>query len=130
MHPLFFALPAPPHLVDPHLRESFTMGHLVIACYRPKPGQEEALRAVVREHLPALRKLGLATARPSVLLRAGDGTLLELFEWVSAEAVERAHHDPAVQAIWGRFFAVCDCVKLSDLAESAEMFPHFEPLTP
>jgi hypothetical protein len=106
------------------------MGHLVIACYRPKPGQDAALRAAVHDHVPTLRKLGFATARPSTLLRAADGTLLELFEWTSAEAVERAHTDPGVQAIWGRFFAICDCVKLSDLAESAEMFPHFEPLTP
>ena len=104
------------------------MGHLVIACYRPKPGQDAALRACVRDHVPTLRKLGLATSRPTVLLRAADGTLLELFEWTSAEAVERAHHDPAVGVIWGKFFEICDCVKLSDLAEAAEMFPHFEAM--
>ncbi len=105
------------------------MGHLVIACYRPKPGQDAALLNCVRDHLPALRKEGLATDRPSVVLRAGDGTLLELFEWKSEEAVAAAHHNVGVQAIWSRFFALSDCVKLSDLAESAEMFPHFEPVT-
>jgi len=104
------------------------MGHLVIACYRPKAGQDAALLDCVRDHQPALRKEGLVTDRPAVVLRAQDGTLLELFEWKSEQAVEAAHHNPAVQAVWGRFFAICDCVKLSDLAESAEMFPHFEPV--
>jgi hypothetical protein len=104
------------------------MGHLVIACYRPKPGQGQALLACVRDHLPALRREGLVTDRPSVVLRAKDGTLLELFEWASAAAEASARGNPAVQAVWGRFFAVCDCVRLADLAESAETFPHFEPV--
>jgi hypothetical protein len=106
------------------------VGHLVIACYRPKPGRDAELLDCVRDHMPALRKAELVTGRQSIVLRAQDGTLLELFEWKSAAAVEAAHTHPIVQAIWGRFFEVSDCVKLKDLAEAAELFPHFEPVTP
>ena len=31
------------------------MGLIVIACYRPKPGKEADLMAVVKDHLPILR---------------------------------------------------------------------------
>ena len=104
------------------------MGHLVIACYRPKPGQEQELLACVRGHLPTLRKEGLVTERPSLVLRAADGTLLEIFEWKSAAAVDQAHKNAAVLAMWGRFSAASEIVKLGDLEEASAMFAHFEPV--
>jgi len=100
---------------------------MVIACYRPQPGQQAALADCVRDHLPLLRRLGLATARPALLLRAADGTLLEIFEWVSEAAVERAHHDPQVAALWERFAAACDLVPMADVPGSGEVFAHFDP---
>jgi hypothetical protein len=78
--------------------------------------------------VPILRSEGLATARSAVFLRAADGTLLEIFEWASQEAVERAHHNPRVQALWERFSAVSDCVKLADIPETHELFAHFTPV--
>ena len=66
------------------------------------------------------------TDRDSLVLRAADGTLLEIFEWKSREAVEKAHHDPVVRAMWGRFGEVCECQNLSSLPEAQELFPHFE----
>jgi hypothetical protein len=104
------------------------MGHLVIACYRPHAGKAAALLDCVRVHVPTLRAQGLITERPPQVLRAADGTLLELFEWKSEDAVKSAHENPAVQELWGRFAAVCDFVTLGTLAEAAEMFPHFEPV--
>jgi hypothetical protein len=106
------------------------MGEIVIAAYRPLPGQEEALRALVKEHLPLLRERGLVTERPAWVMRASDGTLLEVFEWKSAQAVERAHQDAAVQALWERFGQVCTFVKLAELAEAQEPFKHFTPVEP
>jgi hypothetical protein len=102
------------------------MAYTVIAAYRPKPGQATELLALVREHLPILRKQGLATEAPPVVLRATDGTLLEIFDWVSEEAVARAHESPEVLALWERFGAACDYVKLGELTEATKLFPDFE----
>jgi len=106
------------------------MGHLVIAAYRPRPGRAKELRAVVADHLPVLRRQGLVTDRPALVLCASDGTLLELFEWKSEAAVEAAHSNPAVRELWGRFEEVSEIVRLADLPEAGRRFPHFEPLTP
>jgi quinol monooxygenase YgiN len=101
-------------------------GNVVIAVYRPRAGQAEALERLVEGHVPALRKLGLVTGRDAIVLRAADGTVLEIFEWKSADAVERAHHDPQVQQIWGAFEKVCEWLPLASLPEAARPFPHFE----
>ncbi len=98
------------------------MSHLAIACYRPKPGKDGALLALMREHVPILRGEGLATARASIVGRAADGTIVEVFEWVSAAAVEAAHTNAAVLAMWDRYAEVCDYVRLVDLAEASDLF--------
>ncbi len=100
----------------------------VIACYRAKPGQEAALRALVRDHVPALRRLGLATNRAPYSLQAADGTLVEVFEWSSAKAIEAAHDNPEVHRMWAAFGQACTYVKLSELAEAQNLFAEFSPL--
>ena len=102
------------------------MGLMVIATFRPKPGREADLLACARDHLPILRAEGLATARPPLALRAGDGSLLEIFEWVSEAAIEAAHTNPRVLALWKRYEACCDYVTLGDLGEAKSLFPHFD----
>ena len=101
------------------------MGQMVIALFRPKPDMHADLMACMRDHLPILRAQGLATSRPSVVLRAADGTLLEIFEWVSQAAIDAAHENPAVLALWQRYEACCEYVTLGDLAEAKAMFPGF-----
>jgi hypothetical protein len=100
------------------------MGDMVIVAYRPKPGQEAALLALVRDHVPQLQAWGLASGRPHLIMQAGDGTLVEVFEWLEG-AVARAHEDTRVHGMWAAFGAACDYVKLRDLAEAAEMFATF-----
>lgn len=104
------------------------MGVVVIACYRPKPGKNAELEALTREHVPILRAEALVTDRIPLAMRAKDGTIVEVFEWVSAAAIEGAHKNPAVLALWERYSAVCDYVKFTDLAESADLFAGFTPL--
>ena len=104
------------------------MGIIVIAAYRPKAGQEAALKALVTEHVPVLREQGLATERPPVVMEAADGTILELFEWTSAEAIEEAHANAAVGRLWDRFHALCDYVPLADLKEAHALFAEFAPV--
>ena len=100
----------------------------VIACYRAKPGQEVALRALVHDHVPALRRLGLATDRAPYSLQAADGTLVEVFEWSSAKAIEAGHEHPEVHRMWAAFGQACTYVKLSQLAEAQNLFAEFAPL--
>jgi len=104
---------------------------VVIAIYRPREGGDERLRELIAGHVPTLRRVGLATSRPALLLRTLDGgAYLEVFGWVDEHASSRAHETPEVQAIWGAMGEVADFVALGELAEAAHRFPHFEPVEP
>jgi hypothetical protein len=103
------------------------MGDMVIVGYRPKPGREADLLALVRDHVPELRRLGLATDRPTLAMRAVDGTIVEVFEWRDG-AIASAHENPDVLAMWGRFAAACDYVPLTELPETKDKFAQFEPI--
>ena len=103
-------------------------GVIVIVAYRPKPGKESELLDLVRSRVPTLRKEGLATDRAPIIMRARDGTIVEVSEWRSQKAIDAAHKNPNVLAMWNKFFATCDCVPFKTLAEAEEMFPNFEPL--
>ena len=102
------------------------MGSISVACYKPKPGCEQALLDLVGNHLPPLREQGLVTARPPIVMRTADGTIVEIFEWASQEAIAGAHKNPAVLDLWKRFEAVCTYETPSNLAEFQNMFAHFE----
>ena len=104
------------------------MGIVVIACYRPKSGKAKELEAVVREHVLTLREVRLVTERAPVVMRARDGTVLEVFEWASEAAIEQAHSDAAVQRLWKRFEEVCEYVPLSQVPGAEGPFAGFEPL--
>jgi len=100
----------------------------VIVAYRPKPGKENELVDLVRSRVPTLRNEGLVTNRKPTIARTRDGTIIEVSEWKSQEAIDAAHKNPNVLAMWNKFFAVCDCVPLNTLAEAKEMFAGFEPI--
>jgi quinol monooxygenase YgiN len=103
-------------------------GVCVIVAYRPKPGKERQLLELVRARVPTLDKEGLVTNRAPTIMRAKDGTIIEVSEWKSREAIDAAHKNPNVLAMWEKFSAVCDCVPLKTLAEANEMFAGFEPV--
>ena len=103
-------------------------GVCVIVAYHPKPGKEDEVLALVRSRVPNLLKEGLVTDREPVIMRSRDGTIIEVSEWKSREAIDAAHKNPNVLAMWNKFFAVCDCVPLNTLAEAQEMFAGFEPI--
>ena len=101
---------------------------IVIVAYRPKPRKNDVLVAEVRDHVHLLRSEGLATDRHATVMRAKDGTVIEVFEWASPAAIEEAHNNPRVQAMWARFDKVCDYAPLNTLNESADLFAEFEPV--
>jgi quinol monooxygenase YgiN len=103
-------------------------GIVVVVAYRPKPGRERELLDLVRSRVPTLRKEDLVTERVPVIMRAKDGTIIEVSEWKSDQAIEEAHKNPRVLAMWEEFFALCDCVPLKSVPEAGTMFAGFEPL--
>lgn len=103
------------------------MPDIVIVAYKPKPGQAEALARLAASHHPRLAALGLVTDRAPVLGRAGDGTIVEVFEWRDG-ATERAHEMAAVQEIWAEYSALCEYVPLASLSEAGDLFATFAPL--
>ena len=103
------------------------MGDIVIVAYRPKAGHDDELLDLVKDHVPFLRRLGLATDRPASAMRGKDGVIVEVFEWKTG-AIASAHENPDVQALWGRYAAVCDYVPLHELPEAKDMFAQFEAI--
>ena len=103
------------------------MGAMVIVAFKPKPGCADELEALVREHAPYLRALGLVTDRPAQAMRAKDGTIVEVFEWHDG-AAKAAHHNPEVLQLWERFGKVCDYIPLVSLPEATNLFADFVPL--
>jgi quinol monooxygenase YgiN len=104
------------------------MGKLVIAAFRPKPGKTDLLRAVLRDHFPTLRSQDLISDRAPIVMEASDGTMVEVFEWRSDEAVESAHSNPVVLALWKRFEEACDYVPISKVAGAEHPFTMFDPV--
>ena len=103
-------------------------GVIVIVAYRPKAGKEQELLQLVRERVPTLRKEGLVTERTPAIMRSRDGTIVEVSEWKSQEAIDAAHKNPNVWTMWEKFFAACEFVPLKNLREAEEMFAGFEPI--
>jgi quinol monooxygenase YgiN len=103
-------------------------GIIVIVAYRPKLGKDQEVLEIVRSRVPTLRKEELVTDRIPTIMRARDGTILEVSEWKSPEAINAAHQNPRVLQMWKRFFELCDCVPLNTLEEAKEMFAGFEPI--
>jgi hypothetical protein len=104
------------------------MGVVVIACYRPKPGTDAALLAETRAHWSTLKGEGLVTDRTPIIAQAADGTVVEVFEWISHEAIEAAHTNPTVGRMWERYSKVCDYVPIAEVPEASQLFSPFAPL--
>jgi hypothetical protein len=81
----------------------------------------------MKTHLSRLKQESLVTDRASIMMEATDGTILEVFEWISDEAIQNAHTNPAVLQMWGEYGEVCDYVPVGSLAEAANLFSGFEP---
>lgn len=101
---------------------------IAIAIFRPKPGNTDELLGCLRDHMPLMRRLNFVTKREAIVMRAAGGEILEVFEWISPEAIDAAHEDPEVLALWKRYEACCEYITLSDLAEATKLFPGFEPI--
>ena len=101
---------------------------LAIATYKPKAGHEKELFELVKKHLPILRQLEFATQRNNYIAKSQDGTIIEVFEWTSQQAIHAAHQHPAVAGIWEKMTLIADFYPLTALPEGSKPFPGFEVL--
>jgi hypothetical protein len=104
------------------------MGRVVIACFRPLPGKADALRALTETHVQRLRDLGLATPRSGIAMETPEGDVIEVFEWVSDDAIAHAHEHPEVLAMWAEYEQCCTYIPVSEVAGADSLFPDFTPL--
>ena len=103
------------------------MGKIVIATYKPKPGKEKILDRLVKDHVKVLRNYGFATLRPPMIMKSSDGTIVEVFEWISKNAIEEAKENKDVQEYWERYREVCDIIPVSNLIEANTSFSECSP---
>lgn len=101
---------------------------LAIATYTPKAGHEKELFELVKRHLPVLRELEFATDRSNYIAKSQDGTIIEVFEWTSLDAINAAHQHPAIANIWEKMTLIADFHPMTTLPEGKKPFPGFELL--
>jgi hypothetical protein len=78
--------------------------------------------------VPTLRKEGLVTDRKPTIMRGSDGTIIEVSDGNRRTRSMQRTRIRTSFVMWDKFFAICDCVPLNMLPESAEMFAGFEPI--
>lgn len=102
------------------------MERIVIACYKPKEGKEKDLLLLMKTHVPTLQEIGLASARKPIIMKASDGTILEVFGWKSEESIKLAHSHPVVLQMWQKFEVTCHYEKVLNIKDLSDFFPEFE----
>jgi quinol monooxygenase YgiN len=103
-------------------------GVIVLSVFKPRPGKEAELEALVRDHAPRLRAIGLATERVPIIARTADGTVLEMFEWTSQAAIDEAHSHPDVLQLWSEFEACCWYDTPAQVVDLQRMFVSLQPI--
>lgn len=101
------------------------MSRISIIAYKPLPGFDTGFKEVLKEHTKALLEEGFITERPVYQMQAFDGTVIEVFEWVSDDAKDKANQHPRIMELWNRFYEYAEMVKLMDIMECHEPFASF-----
>jgi len=94
------------------MSDSTETAHTVICNYRVAEGNESAFEALLKDHWPALHRLGLVTDVPPQQFKGleqdnGQPIYYEIFEWLPG-AVDRAHEHPEVMGIWEPMDQLCE----------------------
>jgi Antibiotic biosynthesis monooxygenase len=83
---------------------------LAFAAYRPKAGSAEELLQLLAEDVATLRSRGHVTERLAPVARTDNGEFLVVLEWSTRHAVDDAHADPEVRAVWERKARLADYI--------------------
>lgn len=100
----------------------------VICTFRVKPDSLEAFLSLFDGHWSTLRRLELVTDTAEqqfigVDHRGDEPVVVSIFEWINAEAADRAHDHPDVAEIWEAMRPLCE----PRHGLPAMEFPHFRP---
>jgi hypothetical protein len=101
---------------------------MAFATYKAKPGKHAELLALVKRHVPVLRELGLISDKGTYLAVSEDQTIVEVFEWISTNAIRAAHQHPAMTDLWEKMSVIAEFPPMSALKESKKPFPGFETI--
>ena len=104
------------------------MERIVIVAYKPLTGKHKALEELMLKHWKILAGQKLVSDRQPIIMKASDGTFIEVFGWRSAEAMGEAHSNPEVLKMWDEYASVCEYVPIGSLEESNNLFSEFEPV--
>jgi hypothetical protein len=92
------------------------MRRIACAAYRPREASTLDLFEFFERELRLLRQRGHVTQRPAPVLETSAGELIVILEWSSAHAVDDAHADPEVVALWSEKADLAEYVAPADLA--------------
>ncbi len=106
-------------------------GKIVIAAYRAKPGNLQALLDIIKLKRRFMLAAGYYTSREPIMMNssADNNLIIEVFEWAGMKAIEEAHANPEVHKIWDKMYEICEEVgsTLRSFPEAGVTFPLFEP---
>ena len=106
---------------------------VVLAVYRVAEKSQADFLRIVGEKREYFLKSGYTTPRAPIFLRSSSSPefLIDIFEWASEQAIEKAHSDPVVLRYWSEMEGlwIDGGLGLSQLPESDEAFAGFEPVT-
>jgi hypothetical protein len=80
----------------------------------------------LRQEIAALRSRGHITQRPVPICRTEVGEYLVVLEWSTTTAVDDAHADPAIQAIWERKAQLFEYVGAGELVRAGVPFAAYD----
>ena len=89
---------------------------LAFAAYRPRGRNDDELLQLLREDVATLRARGHVTDRPAPVVGTANGEVLIVLEWSSEHAVDDAHADAVVLAVWERKADLAEYVAPSSLS--------------
>jgi hypothetical protein len=105
---------------------------VVLAVYRVAERAQPDFFRVIKDKREYFAKTGYTTSRPAILLQSTQNRefLIDIFEWASEQAIERAHSDPIVLRYWSEMenLWIDGGLRLSQLPESEEAFAGFAPI--
>ena len=106
------------------------MGNNIAAMvtFRPKTGCRPEYMELIKGHYPLLRKNGMVTDRQSIIMKSVNGSVIELFEWISEKAKQDAHQSQDVIQFWDRLLELADVVTLDSLEEALIPYANFESI--
>jgi hypothetical protein len=104
------------------------MTRIACAAYRPRAAASVDLFEFFRRELQVLRQRGHVTQRPAPVLQTRTGELVVILEWSSEHAVDDAHGDPDVMALWAQKAELADYIAPADLAGADVPFASWKVL--